>query len=168
MLSSMNDTLIKAYEKSNLFKNKLESFDSYSYYGVYAWKVLSSFIWKNSDSSYVEYFKNLSDMLYSSGEFYVDNCRVYNEHCYLCSKGKLITIKNIPCKTDVAWHDFSVDIKIFELENEYYVDASYETLQDTIEVYILSSYVGLFNLINFSEKDFTLKLLNHQLLNRGN
>lgn len=156
MLTHLDRTLLREYEKPDLFVIK-----PYKYCELFIWRALDEYL-KNPNNYCVEHFKNSFYQLYDRSDEmnYSTHRRVCNDYQFLCEHGKLIHVENISYMSM-----FKNQIQIFEFDNEYYIDVTCKTSNSDIEAYVISSYFGIFNLIESSQEEFISKMLNIELKN---
>lgn len=153
MTSNHELAILEAYEKPSLFKIKPFKYEKLKNTRTYdRWKILNSFL-KTSDDPYIKFFEDSFYQLYNGDLSFNERTRFYADHTLLRLKGKLI--KSFPIENEFGnKKEFVVDV--FELNNLYYlIIVSNSMLHNNV----LSSYSGIFNLIEYSQKEFISNLL---------
>lgn len=153
----LNSSILNSYEKQpaiELFEYDL-SFPRWSSLRYYL---------QHSNNCYVEnLIKNKMYFLTNENIFVQCSHRVERvDRIYLCMNGKLLNEDII--SYSVGSHNLKIQVKIFELNGEYYIDAFNEYEQNFIGIYIFSTYSGLFKLIEEAQQEYVINVFSGILM----
>lgn len=116
-------------------------------------KLLNQYL-KTSKDPIIQSFKN--KLLYQLCDYdvlFTERQRFYADNDYLRKNGKLINIVNLP-DNNVDSTESKLVVKIFKLNDDYYMD-----LSESFTIYLISTYSGIFNLIEATHRKFIFDLL---------
>lgn len=127
----------------------------------YKLKALNSLL-KNSSDPYIKHFKNSFYELYNEKSL-LSSFRFYRDYAYLSTRGNLIKKRIISFRNNKLKDTGKFKIELFSLNEEYYITASNVGYGDNMDIYIISSYSGIFNLLEQTQEEFISKMLNIKL-----